>query len=153
MCRVHVQYPASAPDSSEEAVGVLVFLCLVHDVPNYLCTPGCFQSFTVPSVSCCSVQGQALKQTVPGFRPQPVSTSFPYSSTANVLSIYPGPDLARASGDTDTVCTDSELAPPGYSPVCGRCAHCWGGKVCGLRELIMWGMTTEGERASPGKRD
>ncbi|CAN0419979.1 unnamed protein product [Rangifer tarandus platyrhynchus] len=153
MCRVHVQYPASAPASSEEAVGFLVVLCLVHDVPNYLCTPGCFQSLMVPSVSCCSVQGQALKQTVPGFRPQPVSTSFPYSSTANVLSVYPGPDLARASGDTDTLCTDSELAPRGHSPSVAAVLTAGEGRSVGLRELTMWGMTTEGERASPGKRD
>ena len=31
--RDHVQYPAFAPDTSEVAVGFLVFLYLVHNLP------------------------------------------------------------------------------------------------------------------------
>ena len=34
VCRRHVQYPAFAPSSLEVAVGLLVFLCLVHSLPK-----------------------------------------------------------------------------------------------------------------------
>lgn len=82
------------------------------------------------------------------FRSQPVSASCPCSFIANVLNVDPVPDLARVSGNIDTLYTDFDLVLPGHSPVCGRCAQCWEGKACGAQRADHVGNDHRG--ASPG---
>lgn len=62
VCRDHAQYSAFAPSTSEVAVEFLVFLYLVHNLPQLFLIPYSF------FVCCCSKRGRGASPAPEGLR-------------------------------------------------------------------------------------
>lgn len=77
---------------SEEAVGISVFLYLVHDLPSYLCMLGCVlvsYSFLYILLLCPGASTEAKRVLVSG----PSLALHHVPVIANVLNVHPVPDL------------------------------------------------------------